>query len=404
MSVVAMPIAIADSAPVSTGPKAETTSAEDSVFASLVAAMLGATAAAQPQGQAITGAQAQAATPDTADGAEGEAAKDASAGEASPLETAAQAAAAPVVAAPANNPAMAAFLQMNAAAQTQTAVPQPASDSGSQAAQAPAAAGAPTDPQDGADLKAQAPQADAPAENAELQKTAKPAEPDAKQKSGGADTLSAEISGAQAREAKPQTPNAAQAQAATPSAAQATSPAMAATNPQAVAPQPIMQAQNTSPAFSMQASVKTQGDAAVSPSDYDTLALRIAARSAQGDSRFDIRLDPPELGRIDVQLHVDAKGQAHAALSADKPQTLELLQRDSAALERAMKEAGVSLGGNLSFSLKGEGKQADGRDPRGPNRKAGLTVDGVEGAAALSAAQIQNLNLNAGSIRLDIRV
>src|SRR5262249_58012007 len=39
------------------------------------------------------------------------------------------------------------------------------------------------------------------------------------------------------------------------------------------------------------------------------LALQIAARAQAGNNRFEIRLDPPELGRIDVRLGVDREGR-----------------------------------------------------------------------------------------------
>src|SRR5262249_51779087 len=38
------------------------------------------------------------------------------------------------------------------------------------------------------------------------------------------------------------------------------------------------------------------------------LAVEIAARAQAGQSRFEIRLDPPELGRIDVRLDIDRSG------------------------------------------------------------------------------------------------
>jgi flagellar hook-length control protein FliK len=96
--------------------------------------------------------------------------------------------------------------------------------------------------------------------------------------------------------------------------------------------------------------------------EMQSLALHIAARSARGDSRFTIRLDPPELGRIDVNLSVSSHGHAQAVLAVEKPQTLELLLRDAPALERALKDAGLELGSNLSFSLKEEGRSQFARD------------------------------------------
>jgi flagellar hook-length control protein FliK len=96
--------------------------------------------------------------------------------------------------------------------------------------------------------------------------------------------------------------------------------------------------------------------------EMQTLALHIAARSARGDSRFTIRLDPPELGRIEVNLSVSSHGQAQAVLAVEKPQTLDLLLRDAPMLERALKDAGLELGSNLSFSLKEDGQPQFSRD------------------------------------------
>src|SRR5262249_31383274 len=107
-------------------------------------------------------------------------------------------------------------------------------------------------------------------------------------------------------------------------------------------------------------------------SALDAIAVRIAARSASGESRFTIRLDPPKLGRIEVNLNVSTDGQAQAALSVEKPQTLDLLQRDASALERALRDSGLDLAGGLSFSLKGEGRSTAWRDDETPTRVRGL--------------------------------
>ena len=125
------------------------------------------------------------------------------------------------------------------------------------------------------------------------------------------------------------------------------------------------------------------------PSDWQALAVRIASHSQDGASQFTIRLDPPALGRIDVRLHVDAQGQGQAQLSADRPQTLQLLQKDAPALERALKDAGVDLGNGLSFSLNGNGRQAQERSAdQGRGRYARITaVDAADGASPVLAAR-----------------
>ncbi len=93
----------------------------------------------------------------------------------------------------------------------------------------------------------------------------------------------------------------------------------------------------------------------------DGLALRIAAKSGEGNNEFTIRLDPPELGGIEVKLHIHESGKTSADLAADLPQTLDLLQRDSAVLERTLKDAGIDLSGGLSFSLRSDGEPGGGR-------------------------------------------
>jgi flagellar hook-length control protein FliK len=139
----------------------------------------------------------------------------------------------------------------------------------------------------------------------------------------------------------------------------------------------------------------------------DALALRIAAKSADGESQFQIRLDPPSLGRIEIHLNMDSQGNAQAQLSADRPQTLDALQRDSGALERALKDAGLDLPGGLSFSLKGDGKSAAWRDSQNSGRGRALQIDAIDAAnstAALSGLTSTGQAWGAVSTRLDIRV
>jgi hypothetical protein len=96
------------------------------------------------------------------------------------------------------------------------------------------------------------------------------------------------------------------------------------------------------------------------------LAVEIAARAQAGSSRFEIRLDPPELGRIDVRLDVDRNGQVTSRLVVDRVETLEHLRRDSADLERALQQAGLKTADNgLQFTLRDQ--SFAGRDDRVPS-------------------------------------
>jgi flagellar hook-length control protein FliK len=69
------------------------------------------------------------------------------------------------------------------------------------------------------------------------------------------------------------------------------------------------------------------------------LAVEIATQAQAGNHRFEIRLDPPELGRIDVRLDIDRDGNVTTRLVADRADTLDLLKRDSTQLERALQQA-----------------------------------------------------------------
>ena len=117
------------------------------------------------------------------------------------------------------------------------------------------------------------------------------------------------------------------------------------------------------------------------------LALEIAARVQSGRSRFEIRLDPPELGRIDVRLDVDRSGQVTSRLVVDKAETLDLLRRDAPELERALQQAGLKTGDNgLQFALRdqtGGQNQADWRALRRGPRGRGRPRDGRDRAGRL---------------------
>jgi flagellar hook-length control protein FliK len=82
------------------------------------------------------------------------------------------------------------------------------------------------------------------------------------------------------------------------------------------------------------------------------LAVEIAARLHEGKQRFEIRLDPPELGRIDVRLDLDRHGHVSSRLVVERSETLDLLRRDAPALERALQSAGLKTDGGIDFSLR----------------------------------------------------
>ena len=102
------------------------------------------------------------------------------------------------------------------------------------------------------------------------------------------------------------------------------------------------------------------------------LAVEIAGRALPGRNSFEIRLDPPDLGRIDVHLDVDRDGQVTSRLVVEKPETLEALRRDSGDLERAFQQAGLKTSDNgLQFALRDQsfgGRNDGGFTQQNPQR------------------------------------
>jgi hypothetical protein len=118
------------------------------------------------------------------------------------------------------------------------------------------------------------------------------------------------------------------------------------------APSAVQQAQAPSATAPAAAQLTvTAATAAAVP--LNGLALQIAVTAQSGKSRFEIRLDPAELGRIDVRIDVDRHGQLTSHLTVEKPETLAMLRQDAPQLQRALDNAGFKTGdGGLQFSLR----------------------------------------------------
>ena len=153
-------------------------------------------------------------------------------------------------------------------------------------------------------------------------------------------------------------------------------------------------------ATTLQVSQQPQHSAAPDQSTLADLGVAIAARSKDGEKQFDINMHPAELGKIDVRISVDADGKAQAHLSAEHPQTLQLLQNDKATLERNLRDAGLDLSNNgLNFSLKGEQQSST---PTFNARSRALSIAAVQSPDISSTSS--SANIAPGDSRLDIRV
>ena len=138
------------------------------------------------------------------------------------------------------------------------------------------------------------------------------------------------------------------------------------------------------------------------PVPLEGLAVEIASRALAGRNRFEIRLDPPELGRIDVRLDIDRSGHVTSRLVVEQAETLDVLRRDAHQLERALQDAGLKTSDNgLQFSLRDQAFA--GRDDRNGSDGARIVIADPELPAAEAAPTAYGLTLRGGS-GIDIRV
>ncbi len=108
------------------------------------------------------------------------------------------------------------------------------------------------------------------------------------------------------------------------------------------------------------------------PLPPSAVPVEIGLRALQGLKEFQIRLDPAELGRVEIRLSIDEDGTVTARVVVDRVETLNLLQRDAKTLERAFEQAGLkSADGGIDMTL---------RDPGQHNRDRGREAWDGEGA------------------------
>ncbi|MCV6601185.1 MAG: flagellar hook-length control protein FliK [Cohaesibacter sp.] len=97
---------------------------------------------------------------------------------------------------------------------------------------------------------------------------------------------------------------------------------------------------------------------ATSLANAQAVAAQISRHVRNGENRFEIRLDPAELGKIDVRLTIGSDGQTRAHLFVERPETMDFLMRDQRMLERTLQQSGLQLDDQgLEFSLMDQQNQ-----------------------------------------------
>ncbi len=110
--------------------------------------------------------------------------------------------------------------------------------------------------------------------------------------------------------------------------------------------------------------------ASLPPQTAQMIAVQMQRNMNAKIDTFTLQLDPADLGRLDIELKFHKDGTMKAHLSAERPETLAMLQKDSAHLERVLQQAGIDVNGeSLSFDLR---QQAQHDDAQGTDGKRNM--------------------------------
>ncbi len=115
--------------------------------------------------------------------------------------------------------------------------------------------------------------------------------------------------------------------------------------------------------------------AAMAAPVVEQVAVRISQAVRNGANRITVQLHPAELGRIEIKLELGDSGRLSATVVVDRPETLDMMQRDARALERALQQAGLDADSDsLQFSLRDGGDDAEKAESDGLDDDPGQTA------------------------------
>lgn len=128
----------------------------------------------------------------------------------------------------------------------------------------------------------------------------------------------------------------------------------------------------------MAASLVNQAPNAAMPHPATQIVVAtITKAAATGENRnITVKLEPPELGRVEIRMEFGKDKIMKAHIIAEKPETYMLLQRDAHVLDRTLQDAGLDADGGVSFELAQDGGAFD----DGKNNQRGASGGGESGS------------------------
>lgn len=132
-----------------------------------------------------------------------------------------------------------------------------------------------------------------------------------------------------------------------------------------------------------------------SPETVAALSAQIIKKLEGRSTRFDVELNPADLGRVDVRIEIGAHGRMTATMSFENPQAAAELRSRADELQKSLEQAGFDLSGGLQFDVANDQRQASQGQPdqsagansgRGRAFQAALDTADDSASAALSSA------------------
>ena len=139
-----------------------------------------------------------------------------------------------------------------------------------------------------------------------------------------------------------------------------------------------------------------------SPAAAEQVAVSLRQALSSGNDHIQIQLQPADLGAVAVKLSINHDGRVTMVVSADRSDTLNLLQQDSGSLTQALRDAGLSAdSSSLSFNLRG-GFQSNQQSAGGNGTGGDPSVDALDATTLAQQSAAARYSTHSGS--LDIHV
>ncbi|MGH1378199.1 MAG: flagellar hook-length control protein FliK [Alphaproteobacteria bacterium] len=149
---------------------------------------------------------------------------------------------------------------------------------------------------------------------------------------------------------------------------------------------------------------QSQGATQAHPATQMVSATIQKAVKAGEDTNIKLKLDPPELGRVEVKMSIDKDNSTKIILTAEKPETYMMLKQDSDALERALNSAGLDTDGELSFELASENHEFNQDKNQSSNGKQNGNSDGLPNEDVIETSMDWQVDPQTGQMHYSVLV